>query len=329
MKLRKDKLYKSILPNNLKPTTFIKNKKHRMLGWFIMSFDYLRAIKRPFTDFNKLSIGIIFLIIPFINIITGFFVKGYRLESARTAFNKKFEMPKWENFGSLFVRGLLSWIIGIIYMIPAIILILIAAGKILYNIIVQYGLNQGLSLSNTISDQLIQNTLMQDVAMIPVFIIGVLLALLAAYLIPIALVRYSEKYKFSSAFDFGMIFKKAFTGNFKLKLVIIGASIGVIVGILVTTLIGVGNLKTNLISGLILGGIIGLLSGIYYFLAVLAVLIYALIISLISTGLSLGFATINVQFLTIVLNLILSGLTSFIILITSYTIFGEVYSKLK
>src|SRR3989344_5251075 len=128
----------------------------------MMGFDFIRAIKRPFTDFNKLAIGIIFLIIPFVSIITGFFVKGYRMESARTALNKKFEMPKWESFGNLFVRGLLSWIIGIIYMIPAIVLILIAAGKILYNILVQYGLNQGLSLSNTMSDQLIQNTLLQN-----------------------------------------------------------------------------------------------------------------------------------------------------------------------
>lgn len=245
----------------------------------MMSFDLMRAIKRPFTDFNKLCIGIIFLIIPFVNIITGFFVKGYRLESSRTALNKKFDMPKWESFGNLFVRGLLSFVITIIYMLPAIILILIAVGKILYNIILQYGLNQGFSLDNSLSDQLIQNTLLQNMAMIPVFIIGVLLALLAAYLIPIALVKYSEKYKFSSAFDLGLVFKKAFTGP--------------------------------------------------YFIAILAVILYSIVISLISSALNLGFAAINIQYLTIALSLIVSGLASFIVLITSYTIFGEVYSKLK
>ena len=54
-----------------------------------MSFNYLGAIKRPFTDFNKLLLGVLFLLIPIVNIITGFFVKGYRLEAAKS-YNKKF-----------------------------------------------------------------------------------------------------------------------------------------------------------------------------------------------------------------------------------------------
>ena len=52
--------------------------------------DILRAIKRPFTDFNKLGIGVILLILPFINILTSFLVKGYKLESARSVFKKKY-----------------------------------------------------------------------------------------------------------------------------------------------------------------------------------------------------------------------------------------------
>ena len=244
-----------------------------------MSFDFIRAIKRPFTDFNKLGIGIIFLIVPIFNIITGFFVKGYRLEIARTALNKKFEMPKWQNFWDLFLKGLLSWVIMIIYILPAVILILLAVGKVLYNILLQYGLSQGFSLNNKISDQLIQNTLLQNSAMIPLFTAGVIIALFASYLMPIAIVRYSEKYKFKSAFDLGVIFKKAFTGS--------------------------------------------------YFIGILAIIAYSIIISLISSALSLGFAAINIYYLTIILSLIVSSLSSFMILITSYTIVGEVYSKIK
>lgn len=241
--------------------------------------DILRAIKRPFTDFNKLGIGIIFLIIPFINIITGFLVKGYKLESARTAVNKKFAMPKWENWGNLFVRGLLSWVIGLIFMIPAIILILIAIGKVLYNIILQYGFNQGLSVNNQISDQLIQNALLQNTSMFPIFIIGVLLALLAAYITPIAIMKYIGKYNFKDAFDLKPIFKKAFKGK--------------------------------------------------YFVAILAVLLYSVIIGLISSALNLGFIAINIPFITIILSLILNGVAGFMVMVTSYTIFGEVYNKLK
>ena len=244
-----------------------------------MSFDLIRAIKRPFTDFNKLSIGVILTIIPFINILTGFLVKGYKLESARTAQDKKFAMPKWEKFGNLFVRGLLSWIIGIIYMVPAAVLILSSIGKVLYNIFLQYGVNQGLSLGDQVSDQLIQNALVQNTTMIPLFVVGVLLALLAAYLTPIALMKYVEKYRFGDAFKLNIIFRKAFTSK--------------------------------------------------YFIAVLAVLVYLVIISLINGALNLGFGAINVQILSAILILIVNGLASFIVIVTSYTIFGEVYSKLK
>jgi len=241
--------------------------------------DILRAIKRPFTDLNKLGIGIIFLIIPFVNIITGFLVKGYKLESAKTAMNKKFALPGWENWKSLFIKGLLSWIIGIIYMIPALIFILSSIGKTLYNIFLQFGVNQGLSLNNQVSDQLIQNALLENTAMMPFFIIGVLLALLAAYLTPIALMRYVKKYNLRDAFDLKQIFKKAFKGK--------------------------------------------------YFLAIVVVILYSVTVSLVVSALNLGFNAISIQMISVALALIVNGLAAFIIAVTGYTIFGEVYSELK
>lgn len=259
-----------------------------------MNFNFRRAIKRPFTDINILSMGmllillptILFLIIPsvvavvlIISLIAGFLIRGYKLEAARTAFKKKFNLPKWENWKSLFSRGFLGWAIGIIYMIPAMIFILIAVGNVLYSIALQFGLSQGLSMNNQISDQLIQNSLLQNTGMIPVFLIGILLALLAAYLTPIAIMKFVEGYKFKKAFDFKPVFRKAFSGK--------------------------------------------------YFIAVIAVIAYSLIVGLLASALNFGFASINVQFITVILGLIISGLSSFMILVTSYTIFGEVYQKLK
>jgi len=244
-----------------------------------MSFDFIKAIKRPFTDFNKLSIGVLFLMIPYVNIITNFFVRGYRLEVAKTSMNKKSDMPKWQDFWNLFLRGLLSWIVGLIYLLPGIIMIFISLGSTIYTIVSQYGINQGLSLGNSLSDQLIQNSLLQNISMIPVFIAGILLTMLGAYLTPLAIVRYAEKYKFKSAFDLGVIFKKTFSGN--------------------------------------------------YFLAILAVIVYSFVLSLVVSTVSLGYGTLNIQYLTAVLNIVLSGLSSFMIAVTSYTIFGEVYNKLK
>src|SRR3989344_7690417 len=147
-----------------------------------MSFNYLGAIKRPFADFNKLLIGVLFLLIPIVNIATGFFVRGYRLEAAKN-YNKK--LPEWRDFGKLFVRGLLSWVISIIYLMPAFILLAISVGKVLYNVILQYGVNQGLSTNNPLSDSVIQSFLLSNTALIPVFLIALILMAIAAYVTPI------------------------------------------------------------------------------------------------------------------------------------------------
>ena len=50
------------------------------------------AMRRPFTDFNKLLIGIIISIIPIVNFIS----IGYQFRCAKTAMTGKFAMPKWK-----------------------------------------------------------------------------------------------------------------------------------------------------------------------------------------------------------------------------------------
>jgi len=241
-----------------------------------MSFNYLGAIKRPFTDFNKLLLGVLFLLIPIVNIITGFFVKGYRLEAAKS-YNKK--LPEWKGFGKLFLRGLLSWVIAIVYLLPAIIFLAVSVGKILYDIILQYGLTQGLSTNNPLSDSVIQSFLLSNTGLIPVFFIGLILMVLAAYITPIAVMKYIQKYKFEDAFKLKQVFRKSFTGK--------------------------------------------------YFIAVLAILLYGFVISLISNALQMGVAVIGIEFLMIALTLIITSFASYILIITTYTILGEVYSKIK
>ena len=241
-----------------------------------MSFNYLGAIKRPFADFNKLLIGVLFLLIPIVNIATGFFVRGYRLEAAKN-YNKK--LPEWKDFGKLFVRGLLSWVIAIIYMIPAFILLFVSIGRIIYDVIVQYGLSQGLSTDNPLSDSIIQNFLLSNAGLIPVFFIGLVLMVMAAYITPIAVMGYIQKYNFKDAFKLGEVFRKAFTGK--------------------------------------------------YFVAILAILLYGFIVSLVLNVLQMGIVLIGVQFIAVALTLIVTSLASYMLMITNYTVFGEVYPKIK
>jgi hypothetical protein len=51
--------------------------------------DYTVSIKRPFSDFKKLLIGIVLSIIPIVN----FIALGYQLNCAKTAMKKKYEHP--------------------------------------------------------------------------------------------------------------------------------------------------------------------------------------------------------------------------------------------
>ena len=57
--------------------------------------EYEKAVKRPFTDLNKFLIGVLLLIVPFLNLITGLFVRGYSLECAKSSMKKKFGLPEW------------------------------------------------------------------------------------------------------------------------------------------------------------------------------------------------------------------------------------------
>ncbi len=120
--------------------------------------DFGAAIKRPFSDFGKLGIGVSMDLLPTIiavglaflfgilgvvvggmsglaagvifavlisvglSIIIGFILYGYGLECARSAMDNNFSLPEWKDFGRLFVKGLVGSIIVLIYLLPAIVL---------------------------------------------------------------------------------------------------------------------------------------------------------------------------------------------------------------
>ena len=79
--------------------------------------EFSTALKRPFSDLKTFIIGSALSILPIIN----FFAFGYILEAAKLTLKKKNTLPEWNNWGNLFVKGLLSVLIGFIYMIPGMI----------------------------------------------------------------------------------------------------------------------------------------------------------------------------------------------------------------
>ena len=152
--------------------------------------DYTRAIKRPFSDFNKLLIGIVLQIIPIVNLIAA----GYQLECAKTAMKKNFKLPEWKNFGDYFVQGLVVLVIGLAYMlIPLILMVVSGVGIVMGAIKGNFAALGGAGIG---------------------MIASLLLLLAALYILPSALMNYVKSGKIGSAFSFGEVLGKALTGKY-------------------------------------------------------------------------------------------------------------------
>ena len=175
--------------------------------------DYQTAFEKPFTDIKKLLIGILFSIVPIIN----FFARGFILECSGIGKNRAKKMPEWKDFGSLFVKGLLYFIITMIYFIPAVVVFLIGAGAAIINLANSIPWQQVMNSSEqeavTLIEPIIENAAPSFAAALPFIIISFILALIALYILPIAVLSYIEK-GFGKAFALKSVFRKAFTGKY-------------------------------------------------------------------------------------------------------------------
>lgn len=158
--------------------------------------NYGEAIKRPFSDLKKLLIGIVLSWIPIVNFIS----VGYILENSKTAMKKKYELSEWKNWGDLFVKGLLMVVISLIYMIPALIVFFLTIGAAVINGIVTGG--------NPLSSLAVISTLGIGL------VVFAILAIIASYIIPSAVLNYINKNKFAAGFALSEITKKAFRGEY-------------------------------------------------------------------------------------------------------------------
>ena len=192
-------------PTSRLPLKIIELNKNLILAIFKknQSFtnlmaNYAEAIRLPFKDFKKLTIGALLWMIPFVNIITGIFATGYVLTASKSAMKKSYVLPEWKDWGDLFVKGLLAMVIGIIWAIPVLfglLLFFMSAGVALFTALAQNNFSAVLSIVG---------------ASIGSFIMLLLLGLLTSYVSPAAILGYIKTGNFSDAFDFRMVFSKAF-----------------------------------------------------------------------------------------------------------------------
>jgi hypothetical protein len=218
--------------------------------------DISTAIKKPFTNIKALIIGCLLSIIP----IIGWFAKGYILKTSGIR-GMQSTLPDWSEWGDDFVKGFASFVIKVVYLLPAIILLMIGAGAVIIamagpimdQVMVQGGWeNLG---KNPIDEKVIEDIITQNlpaiVAAAPFVIMAVLLAVLAAYLIPAATLRYVKTGSFGSAFSVGAVFGKAFTGAYFLS-----ALVSIIIMIAISIVLGFVPFIGPAIASFI-GGVIG------------------------------------------------------------------------
>lgn len=176
--------------------------------------DYNASFKRPFSDWKKLIIGCLFSIVPIIN----FFAIGYVLRMISSTLKKDtMHLPEWNKFGNLFVKGLMTFFITILYFLPAIVIMVIALVPIVMTIIDMGGY--------TVPEQVMMELINQEMVSMTSFtwlmILAGVLMLISSYFLPIAIINYVKKNKFSKAFEISVISKKIFTGKYFLAWVLV------------------------------------------------------------------------------------------------------------
>ncbi len=159
--------------------------------------EYEKAIKRPFQDVKKLLIGAILNIIPIVNLIAS----GYIIKAAKGTMKKKNDMPEWEDWGNLFMTGLVVAVIGFIYMIPAVGLLVVGVGSAVIGAIAVGGA-AAMDMTAVLAGGGIT------------ILAGLLLLLVTMLVMPMAIIRYVDKGSFSAAFGFTDILKKVLTGKY-------------------------------------------------------------------------------------------------------------------
>jgi NADH:ubiquinone oxidoreductase subunit 3 (subunit A) len=207
---------------------------------------YEESLRKPFTDIKKLLIGIVLSIIPIVNLVVqGFAIESSGLGKAKPSKN----MPEWKDWWSLFVKGLASMIIKIIYFIPAFVVLAIAVGLAIGDVFstlagtvvtpdMMSQIKSGTATNEQIGMILRQNwylILPTIIKLAPIILVGLALALIASFLAPMAVLNYVKNKRFSAAFDLGTVFKKTLNGKYIvtwLMLVILGAVLGVVLAII-------------------------------------------------------------------------------------------------
>jgi hypothetical protein len=215
------------------------------MGELIM-VDYMSAIKKPFSDLKTLGIGAVLGAIPVVNLL----VSGYAVKTAEDVISKKNNLRKWalNDIVEYIIKLVMALIIGIVYMIiPGIVIAVGVGGAIL----------TGLA-SYAADPSALTTTLMSSLAVgAPIILVGVLLALIAAFLTPVAIMKWLKSGSIMSAFGLLTVIKSALTIDYIVTLivVIIYAIVLMIIAGIITLILAIIPVIGALLGMIVMGGV--------------------------------------------------------------------------
>jgi hypothetical protein len=161
----------------------------------------------------------------------------------------------------ILLRDFFSFVISFLYLIPAIILLLLGVGTLAFSFISAYlGETTWYDLGSLGADESEAVTALasQDFSLImpmilkmaPVIILGVLLAILATYVLPIAILDYIKTGKLKAAFNWKAVFRRAFTGKYFIVWIVVSL-IGIVAAMLLRIIPILGKAAASFITGVI------------------------------------------------------------------------------
>ena len=169
--------------------------------------DIVENIKYPTTDsewIKKILIGGILLIIPIINFIIG----GYYIKTLRGSIEGKPGLPEWDDWGDLFVKGLMVAIIGFIYSLIPLIVLFVSIGGV-----ITAAISSGDFSAASIS------------AIVGGSMFSVVLMLIVCLVLPMALSIYAKEDSIGAAFRIGEILSriKSVPGDYIITIIVLYA----------------------------------------------------------------------------------------------------------
>jgi len=169
------------------------------------------AIKKPTTNVTNLVIGIILSIIPLVNLLT---ISGYLIRVANRTMNKDDSLPGFDNIGELVVDSLKYLVISIVYMIPAMIVIGLAAGSVISAVL-------GASMAGGDPSTAITNAIMGSIGTAGIlFLVGIILAILGAVMVISGMLNYAKTKQFGKAFAVGEVIGNFFNTGFIIAMIV-------------------------------------------------------------------------------------------------------------